>query len=110
MAEGQEETMFREVKKEETFPQIEERVLALWDKDDSFKKSLDSRPATAPYTFYDGPPFATGLPHYGHLPCVSNTICLCLAINIWLDWYLVGNCSGRSAFHTCFSDFPYCTS
>ena len=36
--------MFREVKKEETFPQIEERVLALWDKDESFKKSLDSRP------------------------------------------------------------------
>ncbi|SHL49743.1 class I tRNA ligase family protein, partial [Fibrobacter sp. UWEL] len=59
--------MFREVKKEETFPQIEERVLGLWDKDDSFKKSLDSRPETAPYTFYDGPPFATGLPHYGHL-------------------------------------------
>ncbi|MCQ2107255.1 MAG: isoleucine--tRNA ligase [Fibrobacter sp.] len=59
--------MFREVKKEETFPQIEERVLSLWDNDDSFKKSLDSRPATEPYTFYDGPPFATGLPHYGHL-------------------------------------------
>ena len=55
--------MFREVKKEETFPQIEERVLALWDKDDSFKKSLDSRPESEPYTFYDGPPFATGLPH-----------------------------------------------
>ncbi|SHK68401.1 Isoleucyl-tRNA synthetase [Fibrobacter sp. UWH5] len=59
--------LFREVQKEETFPQIEERVLGLWDKDDSFKKSLDSRPETAPYTFYDGPPFATGLPHYGHL-------------------------------------------
>lgn len=59
--------LFREVVKEETFPQIEERVLGLWDKDDSFKKSLDSRPETAPYTFYDGPPFATGLPHYGHL-------------------------------------------
>ena len=56
-----------EVKKEETFPQIEERVLGLWDKDESFKKSLDSRPETEPYTFYDGPPFATGLPHYGHL-------------------------------------------
>ena len=50
--------MFREVKKEETFPQIEERVLGLWDKDESFKKSLDSRPETEPYTFYDGPPFA----------------------------------------------------
>ena len=36
--------MFREVKKEETFPQIEERVLGLWDKDESFKKSLDCRP------------------------------------------------------------------
>ena len=59
--------MFREVKKEETFPQIEERVLGLWDKDESFKKSLYSRPETEPYTFYDGPPFATGLPHYGHL-------------------------------------------
>ena len=59
--------LFREVDKNETFPEVEERVLALWDKDDSFKKSLDSRPATAPYTFYDGPPFATGLPHYGHL-------------------------------------------
>ena len=43
--------MFREVKKEETFPQIEERVLGLWDKDESFKKSLDSRPETEPYTF-----------------------------------------------------------
>lgn len=60
-------TLFREVNKNETFPDVEERVLALWDKDKSFKKSLDSRPETEPYTFYDGPPFATGLPHYGHL-------------------------------------------
>ena len=59
--------LFREVKKDETFPQIEERVLGVWDKDESFKKSLDSRSETEPYTFYDGPPFATGLPHYGHL-------------------------------------------
>ena len=59
--------LFREVDKNETFPDIEERVLSLWDKDESFKKSLDSRPETEPYTFYDGPPFATGLPHYGHL-------------------------------------------
>ncbi|WP_173475340.1 class I tRNA ligase family protein, partial [Fibrobacter succinogenes] len=53
--------LFREVDKNETFPDIEERVLTLWDKDESFKKSLDSRPETEPYTFYDGPPFATGL-------------------------------------------------
>ena len=67
--------MFREVKKEETFPQIEERVLGLWDKDESFKKSLDSRPETEPYTFYDGPPFATGLPHYGHLLAGRSLAC-----------------------------------
>ena len=59
--------LFREVDKNETFPDVEERILGLWDKDESFKKSLDSRPETEPYTFYDGPPFATGLPHYGHL-------------------------------------------
>ena len=53
--------LFREVDKNETFPDIEERVLTLWDKDESFKKSLDSRPETEPYTFYDGSPFAAKL-------------------------------------------------
>ena len=53
--------LFREVDKNETFPDIEERVLTLWDKDESFKKSLDSRPETEPYTCYDGPPFAAKL-------------------------------------------------
>ena len=43
------------------FPDIEERVLTLWDKDESFKKSLDSRPETEPYTFYDGPPLCSKL-------------------------------------------------
>ena len=59
--------MFREVKKDESFPQIEERTLALWDKDNTFQKSLfegENRPV---FNFFDGPPFATGLPHYGHL-------------------------------------------
>ncbi len=59
--------MFREVKKEETFPQIEERTLTLWDNDDSFKKSLRESENLPTFNFYDGPPFATGLPHYGHL-------------------------------------------
>ena len=59
--------MFREVKKDETFPQIEERVLALWDKDNDFKASLKESEKLPTFNFYDGPPFATGLPHYGHL-------------------------------------------
>ena len=44
-------------------------MIELWKKNDTFKKSLEqSKAAKRPaYTFYDGPPFATGLPHYGHL-------------------------------------------
>ncbi len=60
-------TQFREVAKNESFPQIEDRILNLWDKDDSFQKSIDLREGAPTFTFYDGPPFATGLPHYGHL-------------------------------------------
>ena len=59
--------MFREVVKNESFPQIEDRVLNLWDQDQSFQKSIDQREGAPAFTFYDGPPFATGLPHYGHL-------------------------------------------
>ncbi len=46
--------------------QTEEEILELWEKTDAFQKSIDSRPEDKRYAFYDGPPFATGLPHYGH--------------------------------------------
>src|SRR5690554_787586 len=59
--------MFREVKRDELFPAIEERILELWDTDKSFEQSIESRKSKNTFTFYDGPPFATGLPHYGHL-------------------------------------------
>lgn len=45
----------------------EEDVLAFWKEHDVFKKSISSRPEGKPYVFYDGPPFATGTPHYGHI-------------------------------------------
>jgi isoleucyl-tRNA synthetase len=45
----------------------EERILEFWDKDDSFKKSVDKEAPKGDFTFYDGPPFATGMPHYGHI-------------------------------------------
>ena len=47
------------------FPAVERELLARWDELGIFEKSL--RPERPNYTFYDGPPFATGLPHYGHL-------------------------------------------
>ncbi len=51
----------------ETFPSREERVLRFWQKSHIFKKSVDGRGDKPIFSFYDGPPFATGLPHYGHL-------------------------------------------
>jgi isoleucyl-tRNA synthetase len=59
--------MFRNLDKSQSFPEMEERLQKLWEADDSFKKSVDARPADKTFIFNDGPPFATGLPHYGHL-------------------------------------------
>ncbi|MEK7064005.1 MAG: isoleucine--tRNA ligase, partial [Patescibacteria group bacterium] len=47
--------------------QVEEEVLAYWKKNEIFEKSVQMRPEKDSYSFYDGPPFITGLPHYGHL-------------------------------------------
>lgn len=53
------------------FPQMEEAVLQYWDEDDTFTKSVEQRPSgdrsQNEFVFFDGPPFANGLPHYGHL-------------------------------------------
>ena len=47
--------------------EVELEVLQTWDTNDIFKKTLAKTQAQPPFIFYDGPPFATGLPHYGHL-------------------------------------------
>ncbi|MDH3352847.1 MAG: isoleucine--tRNA ligase [Nanoarchaeota archaeon] len=47
--------------------EIEKEILDFWKKDNTFRKSLKKTEKGKPYIFYDGPPFATGLPHYGHL-------------------------------------------
>ncbi|KUK79172.1 MAG: ileS [Microgenomates bacterium 39_7] len=48
-------------------PELEEDILKFWEADKTFQKSVDARPKEKAYVFYDGPPFATGMPHYGHL-------------------------------------------
>ena len=50
-----------------SFPAIEHRVLADWKAGDTFQKSVSQREGCDEWVFYDGPPFANGLPHYGHL-------------------------------------------
>ena len=64
--------MFNSVDPRQDFPKMEEKILEFWNKNEIFKKSVESRPADNEFSFYDGPPFATGLPHYGHL--VPGTI------------------------------------
>jgi len=49
------------------FPEIETGILAFWKKDDTFRASIANREGAPEWVFYDGPPFANGLPHYGHL-------------------------------------------
>lgn len=49
------------------FPEIEHDVLAYWAAHDTFQRSIDHRNGCDEWVFYDGPPFANGLPHYGHL-------------------------------------------
>ena len=59
--------MYNPVSNKTDFPAMEKDILAFWEADDTFKKSLDKNRDKTPFVFYDGPPFATGLPHYGHL-------------------------------------------
>ena len=55
-----------------SFVQAEKNILKLWQEKEIFKKSLDKTRSGKNYIFYDGPPFATGLPHHGHI--VASTI------------------------------------
>jgi len=62
---------YPKVDSQPNFPRLEEAVLARWAHENTFQKSIDARPAGRKgdneFIFYDGPPFANGLPHYGHL-------------------------------------------
>ena len=59
--------MFKLVPSKVSFPKIEEEILRFWKKKKIFEKSVKNRPKNNLYSFYDGPPFVTGTPHYGHL-------------------------------------------
>jgi len=58
---------FRRVGSAVDFPALDGRILDFWDSIDAFVTSVEARDPSTEYTFYDGPPFATGSPHYGHL-------------------------------------------
>ncbi|MYJ47475.1 MAG: class I tRNA ligase family protein, partial [Acidimicrobiales bacterium] len=61
------ETVYPRVPAQADFPQIEERILVRWHEQSTFETSIANRSADDEFVFYDGPPFANGLPHHGHL-------------------------------------------
>ncbi len=64
--------MYKAVDPKTDFPKQEEEVLKFWKDDDTFKKSVSQREGCEEFIFFDGPPFATGLPHFGHF--IPSTI------------------------------------
>ena len=66
-AEGASERRFPTVPGPSELPKIDSDILAFWKQDGTFQASIDERPEDDQFVFYDGPPFANGLPHYGHL-------------------------------------------
>ncbi len=58
---------FKPVNPKVNFPELEEEILKYWKENKIFEKSVSSRPESKKWTFLDGPPFITGMPHYGTL-------------------------------------------
>lgn len=63
---------FKKVESQVSFPKLEESIVEFWEQEKIFEKSVTNREGKPRYAFYDGPPFATGTPHYGHI--VASTI------------------------------------
>ena len=66
------DTTYPKIPANPNFPEIEQEILNIWQNNDTFNASINNRPETIngkpnDFVFYDGPPFANGLPHYGHL-------------------------------------------
>ncbi|HEY2814106.1 MAG TPA: isoleucine--tRNA ligase, partial [Acidimicrobiales bacterium] len=58
---------YPDVDQHPSFPELERSIIDRWQETDVFARSVDQRPPDDEFVFYDGPPFANGLPHYGHL-------------------------------------------
>lgn len=69
---SEKDTLYPKIESSVNFPSVEKSVLEYWQKNKIFERSVDERDAEIDgknneFIFYDGPPFANGLPHYGHL-------------------------------------------
>jgi isoleucyl-tRNA synthetase len=71
--------------KDFNFPGEEEAILQFWKETDAFKKQLSLTSGKKEYVFYDGPPFATGLPHYGHILAGTLKVRACVSLSTLQD-------------------------
>ena len=60
-------SQFEKVNPKQSFPELEEKILQFWQENKTFEASINNRADAQEFNFYDGPPFATGTPHYGHI-------------------------------------------
>ena len=71
MTDSRSQKPYPDVPQQPDFPEIERRILDGWSRDGTFERSVEQRAAGEAgeneFVFYDGPPFANGLPHFGHL-------------------------------------------
>lgn len=58
---------FKLVNSKQSLPKVEHEILDFWEREKIFEKSVEARRGKAKFVFFDGPPFANGLPHYGHI-------------------------------------------
>lgn len=65
------------------FPTEEDGILKYWESIDAFEEQLRRTEGKPEYVFFDGPPFATGMPHYGHLLAGTIKVGGCLAMELW---------------------------
>jgi isoleucyl-tRNA synthetase len=56
--------MYKKINPKQNFPELEKEIIDFWDKNKTFEKSIETRKDSEEFNFYDGPPFATGTPHY----------------------------------------------
>lgn len=59
--------MFNKVNPRQSFPELEKEIINYWKENNIFEKSVETRNECDEFNFFDGPPFATGTPHYGHI-------------------------------------------
>ena len=80
-------TNFEKVNPKQSFPKLEENILDFWKENNIFEESINNRNNSEEFNFYDGPPFATGTPHYGHI--LAGTIKDVIPRYQTMKWYRV---------------------